>query len=216
MKTITALLAVTAAAWAAPALAVSSLTLDFESATSFASVQDLYAAQGVSFTPEALALANDALGPYFLNARTPGSTDPLAGTVMFINGSEANATLNLVASAAGYTGFVNAVSFDYASTADAFNLVQVYTGLNGTGQRLARISLSENQIDSGCTGSAYCNWQTVTVSFKGTAQSLVFSSNGGNIAYDNISLTAVPEPETYAMLMAGLGMLVFVARRRSV
>jgi hypothetical protein len=27
-------------------------------------------------------------------------------------------------------------------------------------------------------------------------------------------LTAVPEPETYAMLLAGLGLMGFVARRR--
>jgi PEP-CTERM motif-containing protein len=27
-------------------------------------------------------------------------------------------------------------------------------------------------------------------------------------------VTAIPEPETYAMLLAGLGLMVFVARRR--
>jgi hypothetical protein len=31
---------------------------------------------------------------------------------------------------------------------------------------------------------------------------------------DNITVTAVPEPETYAMLLAGLGLLGFAARRR--
>ena len=31
---------------------------------------------------------------------------------------------------------------------------------------------------------------------------------------DNIVLSAIPEPETYAMLVAGLGLLGFVARRR--
>ena len=33
----------------------------------------------------------------------------------------------------------------------------------------------------------------------------------GNIHY---SLSAVPEPETYAMMLAGLGLLGFAARRR--
>jgi hypothetical protein len=31
---------------------------------------------------------------------------------------------------------------------------------------------------------------------------------------DNVSVSAVPEPETYAMLVAGLGMLGFMGRRR--
>lgn len=42
------------------------------------------------------------------------------------------------------------------------------------------------------------------------------------VAYDapvvvgtwDVTVTAVPEPETYAMLLAGLGLLGFVARRR--
>ena len=33
---------------------------------------------------------------------------------------------------------------------------------------------------------------------------------------DGVSVTAVPEPETYAMLLAGLGLLGFMARRRKV
>lgn len=200
---------------AIPAFANTAITLDFEAATSFAAIGTLYGSQGIEFTGEALALANDDLGPYFLNANTTGSTDPLAGTVMFVNGAEPSATLNLATGggAQAITGFVGQVSFDFASTADAFNLVQVFAGLNGTGQRLAKISLSENQLDSGCTGSAFCNWQTVTMTFDGTAQSLVFASNGGTIAYDNISLSAVPEPQTYVMLLAGLLGVGFMARR---
>ncbi len=201
---------------AAPVFANTTITLDFEAASSFASVGALDAAQGVRWTDPALALANDALGPYFLNGNTPGSSDPLAGTVMFISGAEPGATLNLAAGGGlqGITGFVGRVAFDFASTADGLNLVQVFAGPDGSGQRLAKISLSENQLDSGCTGSAFCHWQTVTMTFSGTAQSLVFSSNGGNIAYDNISLSAVPEPQTAVLLLAGLLGLGFVARRQ--
>lgn len=51
---------------------------------------------------------------------------------------------------------------------------------------------------------------SLTISFHGTGNKLV--------SIDNVSLTgavaAVPEPETYAMLMAGLGIVGFVARRR--
>ena len=35
-----------------------------------------------------------------------------------------------------------------------------------------------------------------------------------NIGYDSIRIAAaIPEPETYAMLLAGLCMIVFIARR---
>ena len=41
----------------------------------------------------------------------------------------------------------------------------------------------------------------------GGAQSFVF--------YDGLTVTPVPEPETYAMLLAGLGLLTLTARRRT-
>lgn len=224
MKFHPTLLAAAAAvmAVAAPATAAANtqVTLDFEAASSFASVAALYAAQGISFDDAALALTNDGTGSgtsgaFFTNAPTPGSSNPLAGTVMFVDAASGSAVMNLSAGATHpFTGFEGRVSFDYASTVDAFNLVQVYAGLNGTGKRLAKISLSENQIDSGCSSSSFCNWQNVSVSFNGTAHSLVFASNGGNIAYDNISISAVPEPETYLLLVAGLFTVGFVARRR--
>jgi len=31
---------------------------------------------------------------------------------------------------------------------------------------------------------------------------------------DNVSVAAVPEPETYALMLAGLGLLGFMARRK--
>jgi hypothetical protein len=36
----------------------------------------------------------------------------------------------------------------------------------------------------------------------------------GNVYFDNIAVTAVPESETYAMMLAGLGVMGFIARRR--
>lgn len=35
------------------------------------------------------------------------------------------------------------------------------------------------------------------------------------VSYDNLTITAVPEPESYAMMLAGLGLLGFAARRRN-
>lgn len=67
--------------------------------------------------------------------------------------------------------------------------------------------------DFGCGGPAFCDISGVTP----------FDQRDGRWAFDilNVSsaagsgpVSAIPEPETYAMLFAGLGLLGFVARRR--
>jgi hypothetical protein len=43
----------------------------------------------------------------------------------------------------------------------------------------------------------------------------LLTANGLSLNFDNIVLTtAVPEPKTYAMLLAGLGILGMASRRR--
>jgi hypothetical protein len=52
------------------------------------------------------------------------------------------------------------------------------------------------------------------------ATDLIFSATGTSNSYggslDNVVVTAVPEPETYAMLLAGLGLIGTIVRRRKV
>lgn len=61
---------------------------------------------------------------------------------------------------------------------------------------------------------------TVGTAYTGTAVDntlnlFYFDSNtGGNRGSILASVSAVPEPETYAMLLAGLGLVGFIARRR--
>ena len=61
-------------------------------------------------------------------------------------------------------------------------------------------------------------WMTKTYSFTADATGnsrLRFSGAGNKDALlDGVSITAVPEPETYAMMLAGLGAIGFMARRR--
>ena len=73
----------------------------------------------------------------------------------------------------------------------------------------------------GTAGAASGNvWQQYTglVNLSG-ASDLIFTAMGTSNSYgasiDNVSVTAaVPEPETYAMLLAGLGLMGTIIRRR--
>ncbi|MEO7107844.1 MAG: choice-of-anchor C family protein [Rhodoferax sp.] len=56
-------------------------------------------------------------------------------------------------------------------------------------------------------------------SFVANSTSTLLSFSSGPSGYsgsvlDNVSVTAVPEPETYAMMLAGLGLMGAIARRR--
>jgi hypothetical protein len=79
------------------------------------------------------------------------------------------------------------------------------------------------QLGSTLTGSnpdGVHHWAQYTFSVIGHGQdTLSFAAAGANDSYggslDAVSLSPVPEPETYAMLLAGLGLVGFIARRRT-
>lgn len=189
-----------------PAFAADTL-LDFEAVTSFASVSEFYnggadsagavgPSLGVSFGGDALGLAND-LDTYFSHAPSPVGVMAPVG---------ADATMNVAA------GFVDAVSFSYTSSAFV-SQVNVWSGLNGTGEVLASFNLVAN-AQRGCSDSAYCRFDQLTSTFAGTAHSMSFGNAANVAAFDNINITAVPEPTTVLMMALGLAGL-FVARRRA-
>lgn len=65
------------------------------------------------------------------------------------------------------------------------------------------------------------NWLTLDFLVSGTGSDIltfaaVGTSDGLGGSLDNVILTAVPEPETYGMMLVGLGLMGFVARRRRV
>lgn len=80
-----------------------------------------------------------------------------------------------------------------------------------------------NGIQLGATltgvGGAAHNWTQHGFTVLGTGSDvLTFAaagvSDGVGGSLDKVSLVAVPEPETYAMMMAGIGLIGFISRRR--
>jgi len=195
----TSLIALAVAATLPTLAQAADITLSFEGATSFASIADFYSDLGVSFSDAALALSNDELGPYFSHAPTPG-------TVMFA--SDSSAVMNVAA------GFVDRLQFFYSAANGGLDLVNIYSGLNGTGTLLASVSLFGNAALA-CSDAPFCRFDLTSVKFAGVAHSVSFGGDAGFVAYDNVSITAVPEPSPLALLLAGTSALAFVVRRRS-
>ena len=195
---------------AMPAFAVPAVTLDFETVTSFASINQYYnggadsagaigPSLGVSFNGDALGLQNDVLGPYFSNA-------PSALGVMTPVG--ADSAMNFAA------GFKDTISFYYSSSAAASGAVQVWSGANGTGTMLASFDLAANAQADGCSDTAFCHFDKLSGSFGGTAHSLTFADATYIAAFDDITITAVPEPASALLMALGVAGLL-VARRRT-
>jgi len=211
-KTIATLALIAAAI---PAVAAQT-TIDFEGTGSFNSILEFYNGgtdtagstgtnYGVSFTASATGLSNDALNTYFSHAPTPG-------TVMFAPDSAAFMNVG--------DGFTGSVSLYYSSDVAAPNAINIYSGLNGAGDLLGSLSLNNN-AQTGCSDTPFCNFELSTVTFSGTGKSIGFDGAAGhtafdNVTFDNAAIAPVPEPTTYALMMLGLAGIGLVARRRSV
>ncbi len=206
MALVRSLIAAAALAAAAPAFAVDSVTttLSFDEPALqgyFTTVGNAYEVEGVLFSDSAVVISNDAAGTYYTNAPS------MAGVMLVDTFSQASTTLSATAGRA----FVEQVSFWYSSTVDLLPVVSVYSA---SGQRLAGVGVVANVTDAGCSDSPACAWNKVTIGFTGQAQTIVFNGGAGEIAYDNITVSSVPEPESYALMLAGLVGVGFLARRR--
>lgn len=102
-----------------------------------------------------------------------------------------------------------------------FTLYDNPSGANGLGNGTI---LDEIQASGTASARDVFNWSEVllpldtTGNTNGNVTLRIDLLEGGYAAMDNFHITAdvlpIPEPETYAMLLAGLGLVGFIARRR--
>jgi len=196
------------------------VTLNFEGIASNAPVNNFYNGgagdnYGVQFGSTALGIIDSDAGGTAPIANEPSPNTALAFTTL---SGVSNPYLTVA------TGFDTGFSFFYSSSQAAS--IYLYDGVDGTGNLLGSLTLVAQSAGNGCAGDPngrFCNWSQVGLSFNGVAKSIYFGETLNFTVFDNVTLggnltavppTPVPEPKTYAMLLAGLGLIGFSVRRR--
>jgi hypothetical protein len=134
---------------------------------------------GITFGADAITCSGQP-GGTCNTAMIPGGAG--ANTLFFLNGS--GDVMNKA------SGFTTGFSF-YYSAASVPGVVDVYSGLNGTGSLLAQINLpvtGSGSGTSGCYGTDYCPYTAIGVTFAGTAESVNFSGTANYIGFADITL----------------------------
>ncbi len=216
------------AAFTADNLIISNFsTVTFTSATTFTDTGffSISAAQlgGAGFTPSGL---NSSYGLYvaFSGSGTTNGTNPVAAPTF---GSFSSLTYTLY----GYNG---SASFGFSGntpTTTAAAPVALASGSlvqgsavtvpngDGTFTPFGNAKLTVNVLQPAFFASPAAFYDTALSAFSNTSSQVEVFANGFRIRQGGGSInfaSAVPEPESYAMLLAGVAVLGFVARRRRV
>lgn len=126
------------------------------------------------------------------------ATDGAFGQTSLPNLAYNGAELAVANVAAGFT------SLSFTSGAFSTAYMDVYSGLGGSGTLLGSVQL----------GSDPFAFSATSVTFSGVALSFVLRGNASQAGIDDVQITTVPEPETYGMMLAGLGLVAVAARRK--
>ena len=117
-------------------------------------------------------------------------------------------------------GFTTGFSFDYSSPFYT-GTVTVWSGTNGTGTLLATLNLGTTPEQGPGCPSIYCPFESIGVTFPGTALSVDFAGTENQIAFANITTNSstpggvVPEASTWAMMALGFAGLGFLGYRKT-
>lgn len=176
---------------------------------------------GISFGGNALAICLNTSSANCSNTSRGGLGDPNSqrAGLYFLDGDET--FMNVAA------GFDTGFSFNYVS-ASYNGAVTVYDGLNGTGNLLATLNLTVNAGPCDPSQSRiadFCPFSPFGVTFDGIARSVSFAGVANQIVFDDITFGSdvpgqptvpggIPEPASWALLIAGFGLVGTAIRRR--
>jgi len=122
----------------------------------------------------------------------------------------------------GVAGSSFVVAIDVNTTQEAGETLQLFEVWDTTTNTLLYNYLGPTNIAGiANNGNGYGDWTLGTISLAGlnSTDGILFhaiwsGASDGAESFFIVGTPAIPEPETYAMMLAGLGLLGFVARRR--
>jgi hypothetical protein len=139
-------------------------------------------------------------------ALPPADTSAYFFSVGATHGQPSMSGVSFAGNGVSYFGY-------YMGSPDNYNIVTLYSGntvvlqISGTEMAAAANTMANGNQGTGFYMNFHGNGTNIT--------RVTFAANTDAFETDNHSyIMAVPEPETYAMLLAGMGLVGFAARRR--
>lgn len=185
---------------------------------------------GVTVVPSTVGLVGGTTATYAAG-NSSASTDKAYNTTKYpaANGANLSAGISFATSTAGFKSLTvswddkrsntaaNSEVFQYST--DGVHFTTFGSAIKATSTNFLHHSVDLSSI-AGLNNDANFAFRIVaaydtTGSYVGTAGSY---GTGGTIRFDNVSISgvsAVPEPESYAMLLAGIGLMGALARRKA-
>jgi PEP-CTERM motif len=154
------------------------------------------------------------VGPGSYAAPTPADVSP-PGSFSIQSSSVPNAYLAPL----GDTGTFLVVNPGFSATIDLHGVTS-FSFLWGSPDASNAVSfnggafMTGSDLMGGVANSSNANTQWVTFTAVGDSVLNSMTIETGQIAFEMAVAAPVPEPETYALMLAGLGAMAFVARRR--
>lgn len=170
------------------AVAGTSFTLGFEGLGTFDPVLEFYnggtSDQGFSGIDYGVSFSAPALGLFNANF----SNNPSGITIVFFQ-SATGFTMNVD------VGFIDSFSTWYVNGDPIVGSIEVFDGLDGTGNLLGQLDLPQNEFEDD-----FDDWELVDLPFDGIARSIRIEGLENFIGFDDMTFVAIPTPTTLALL----------------